>query len=120
MIADLDETLMDNSPYQARRVLAGAGYSSESWRAWVEEARARVRDVLAPELRPFLLAGEPVLQLDYPLAQVPPKLVSVQLDKLPLIGGRLQGIKGQYLVWADGRVLNVRNHIGFHVEVDGS
>ncbi len=88
--------------------------------AALEEARARVPDVLAPELRPFLLAGEPVLQLDYPLAQVPPKLVSVQLDKLPLIGGRLQGIKGQYLVWADGRVLNVRNHIGFHVEVDGS
>lgn len=41
VIADLDETLLDNSPYQARRVQAGAGYSPESWRAWVEEAGAR-------------------------------------------------------------------------------
>lgn len=41
VIADLDETLLDNSPYQARRVLAGGGYSPESWRAWVGEARAR-------------------------------------------------------------------------------
>src|SRR5690606_25529431 len=41
VIADLDETLVDNSPYQARRVRAGGGYSPDSWRAWVEEAQAR-------------------------------------------------------------------------------
>jgi len=41
VIADLDETLLDNSPYQARRVLAGGGYTPESWRAWTDEARAR-------------------------------------------------------------------------------
>ena len=34
------------------------------------------------------------------------------------INGKLQGIKGQYLVWSDGRVLNVRNHIGYHVVVE--
>jgi len=41
VIADLDETLVDNSPYQARRVAAGGGFDADSWRAWVEEARAR-------------------------------------------------------------------------------
>jgi hypothetical protein len=28
------------------------------------------------------------------------------------------GIKGQYLIWEDGRVLNVRNQSGVHVEVE--
>ena len=41
VIADLDETLLDNSPYQARRVLAGGGFEAQSWKAWVDEARAR-------------------------------------------------------------------------------
>jgi hypothetical protein len=42
---------------------------------------------------------------------------SVDLAKEPEVSGVLAGIKGQYLVWADGRVLNVRNHSGFHVAV---
>ena len=41
VIADLDETLIDNSPYQARRVVAGGSYDPDSWRAWVAEADAR-------------------------------------------------------------------------------
>jgi hypothetical protein len=39
----------------------------------------------------------------------------MQLAKEPLVEGRLIGIKGQYLMWEDGRVLNVRNHSGYHV-----
>lgn len=40
VIADLDETLIDNSPYQARQVMAGGGFDPDSWRQWVGEARA--------------------------------------------------------------------------------
>jgi acid phosphatase len=40
VILDVDETVLDNSAYAARRILAGATYSTESWSAWVEEARA--------------------------------------------------------------------------------
>ncbi|MBK6753561.1 MAG: DUF2797 domain-containing protein [Flavobacteriales bacterium] len=40
-------------------------------------------------------------------------------DKTPEVSGTLAAIKGQYLIWADGRVLNVRNHSGFHVEIGG-
>jgi hypothetical protein len=57
------------------------------------------------------------VQLHYPLRDLPPKLTNVHLDKLDEVQGCLLGIKGQYLVWADGRVLNVRNHTGYHVEV---
>lgn len=81
-------------------------------------ARQRAGEVLDPNLREFFLPEEAVVRLTYPLHSVPPKLVSVQLDKLPEISGKLQGIKGQYLVWSDGRVLNVRNHSGYHVEMN--
>ncbi|MBV9774213.1 MAG: hypothetical protein JO040_09710 [Gemmatimonadetes bacterium] len=40
VILDADETVLDNSEYQKRRALAGAGYSDESWNAWVRERAA--------------------------------------------------------------------------------
>lgn len=41
IIVDVDETVLDNSPYQARLVRDDAEYSSASWQAWVQEAAAR-------------------------------------------------------------------------------
>lgn len=40
VIADVDETLLDNSPYEADRIRAGLRFEEESWRAWVNRARA--------------------------------------------------------------------------------
>jgi acid phosphatase len=41
VILDVDETVLDNSPYQARLVEADAAYSRETWNEWVREERAR-------------------------------------------------------------------------------
>lgn len=41
VILDIDETVLDNSPYQARLVRDGAEYSDPSWDAWVEERKAK-------------------------------------------------------------------------------
>lgn len=41
VIVDIDETMLDNSAYQARLVLDGASYGSASWAAWVTERKAR-------------------------------------------------------------------------------
>ncbi|MFQ3214693.1 MAG: 5'-nucleotidase (lipoprotein e(P4) family) [Marivirga sp.] len=40
IILDLDETVLDNSPYEARLIRTGANYQSESWEIWCEEASA--------------------------------------------------------------------------------
>ena len=34
-------------------------------------------------------------------------------DKNPIVTGRLQGIKGQYLLLDENRVLNIRKHNGY-------
>jgi acid phosphatase len=41
IIVDADETMIDNSPFQARGVRAGSGFSYASWVEWVNERRAR-------------------------------------------------------------------------------
>ncbi|WP_152979527.1 5'-nucleotidase, lipoprotein e(P4) family [Stenotrophomonas daejeonensis] len=41
VVVDVDETMLDNSPYQARLVLDGKSYKEESWAEWVAEKRAR-------------------------------------------------------------------------------
>ncbi len=41
IIADLDETLLDNSPYEADRIRLGGRFEPVSWNAWVTRARAK-------------------------------------------------------------------------------
>jgi hypothetical protein len=75
-------------------------------------------DRFVPEAsRPFLLAERPCYRFSYPLIQHFAKVVSVNLSKTPHFEGTLAGMKGQYLILSDGRVLNIRNHLGFEVEV---
>ncbi len=40
VIVDVDDTVLDNSPYQARLILDDQEFAGESWRAWVEQAAA--------------------------------------------------------------------------------
>ena len=41
VVLDVDETVLDNSPYQARLVKSGGQYDEASWAAWCKEERAR-------------------------------------------------------------------------------
>lgn len=41
VIVDIDETMLDNSPYQARLVRDGTSYDEFSWSQWCKERRAR-------------------------------------------------------------------------------
>ena len=52
----------------------------------------------------------------YPVTAYPEKVKSVSFDKERSIEGFLVGIKGQYLIFSDGRVLNIRKHTGYQIE----
>ena len=41
VVLDIDETVLDNSPYQARLVKNGGEYNEAEWAAWCNEQRAR-------------------------------------------------------------------------------
>ncbi|MCB9184954.1 MAG: DUF2797 domain-containing protein [Flavobacteriales bacterium] len=106
-----------------KRILA----DKTNWRAMLKEvlhdpgalraARAQVIGALNDALREHLLVEEEPIAIRYPMLAYPPKVTSVSFEKQPEVGGTLVGIKGQYLIWEDGRVLNVRNQSGVHVEL---
>ncbi|MFC5582260.1 5'-nucleotidase, lipoprotein e(P4) family [Rhodanobacter terrae] len=41
VVLDVDETVLDNSPFAARMVKGGAEYNEAEWAAWCKETRAR-------------------------------------------------------------------------------
>lgn len=51
VVLDLDETVLDNSPYEARLIENGTTYASDTWKAWVMEAKAEA----LPGAKDFLL-----------------------------------------------------------------
>ncbi|MAL16407.1 MAG: 5'-nucleotidase, lipoprotein e(P4) family [Balneola sp.] len=40
IILDIDETVLDNSPFQARMIKKGSDFNIEDWNAWCKEAKA--------------------------------------------------------------------------------
>ena len=70
-----------------------------------------------PEFRDYVTDDSEVCAITYPVEAFPTKVKSQSFDKLPEIEGTLAGIKGQYLIFDDGRVLNIRKHSGYHVEL---
>ena len=84
------------------------------------EVKANLLDKLSDEHRPFVVDDNEVVTLDYPVEAYPTKVTSVGFDKKPEISGQLMGIKGQYLLLDDNRVLNVRKHTGYHITIEAT
>lgn len=64
----------------------------------------------------WLQLDETPLDLTYPVQDYPEKVTSLNFDKTAEISGKLQGIKGQYLI-LDCGVLNIRKFAGYNVSV---
>ena len=82
------------------------------------ERKLEVSGKLDPSLREFVTEDDTTVVIDYPVITFPEKVKSVGFDKLPRIEGKLLGIKGQYLLLDDDRVLNIRKHQGYLIHVN--
>lgn len=83
------------------------------------EEKGRVEELLPFDLRDFVSGDDTVHQFVYPVLAYPEKVKSVGFDKMPEIIGRLKGIKGQYLIFEDNRVINLRKHTSYEIEFEG-
>ena len=79
--------------------------------------KALVSDALDADLRQYIDTDDTVCSIDYPVDRYPEKVKSVGFDKQAEIEGCLAGIKGQYLIFDDNRVLNIRKHNGYRITV---
>ena len=57
-----------------------------------------------------------VVEMRYPVQAYPQKIVSLNLDKTPVVEGTLLGIKGQYLIFDTG-VINIRKYTAYQLAV---
>ena len=81
--------------------------------------RHETNALLPDEAAPFFDTTPEVLYtLDYPVLHYPAKINSLNLSNTPRYSGTLVGIKGQYLIFEDGTVLNVRSYEGFTVNIE--
>ena len=81
------------------------------------QEKQNITNLLPDELKKYVEPENEITSIEYPVEQFPTKIKSVGFDKLPEIKGILSGIKGQYLIFNDNRVLNIRKHNGYFLQV---
>ena len=74
-------------------------------------------DLLPQDLQQYFVEDDDVLELNYPVYKFPEKITSINLEKQASISGTLTGIKGQYLMFDEQYVFNVRRHTSFEIEL---
>jgi hypothetical protein len=80
--------------------------------------RLKLESLLPSEVLPYFNPNkEDLYQLLFPVIDYPKKVTSLNLDKTPNYTGVLKGIKGQYLLFEDGTVFNVRTYEGYVVQL---
>ncbi|MDZ7613185.1 MAG: DUF2797 domain-containing protein [Flavobacteriaceae bacterium] len=83
--------------------------------------KERLSQFLPEEIKPYYSEFKSKeIEIEFPVLQYPVKINSLNLDKTQNYQGILKGIKGQYLIFEDGTVFNVRNFEGFVVEIEVS
>ena len=74
--------------------------------------------LLPAELQKYTCNDDSVTSIDYPLQDFPDKVKSVSFDNTPDIQGVLKGIKGQYLIFGNDTVLNIRKFSGYYLKIN--
>ncbi|WP_309640680.1 DUF2797 domain-containing protein [Flavobacterium sp.] len=83
------------------------------------QEKIKVQDLLPQEVQEYFYSEKNDLyEMHYPVLQYPKKINSLSLEKTPTFTGTLLGIKGQYLIFEDGTVFNVRSSEGSVVSID--
>jgi len=105
----LKSIIADKTNY--RKMLANVSFDSEGLMEWQEACC----DELGLAYESFFDDEAEAIRFDYPVREYPEKIQSRTLDKQSKIEGVLVGIKGQYLIFDSGEVVNVRRHSGYRV-----
>ncbi|QCX01142.1 DUF2797 domain-containing protein [Aggregatimonas sangjinii] len=79
------------------------------------EWRNRLKQYIPEEALEYFIESNQETHLEFPVLRYPKKVKSLNLDKTPNYKGMLKGIKGQYLIFEDDTVFNVRGSEGYYV-----
>jgi len=81
------------------------------------EWRERLKKYIPEEAKDYFIESNTETNIDFPVKKYPEKLKSLNLVKQQQYTGKLVGIKGQYLIFEDDTVFNVRANEGLYVNI---
>ncbi|WP_282043757.1 DUF2797 domain-containing protein [Winogradskyella flava] len=82
------------------------------------EWRNNLKAFIPEEVTDYFIENNSETHLAFPVEQYPIKPKSLNLEKMPNYAGILKGIKGQYLIFEDDTVFNIRSNEGIVVELN--
>ncbi|CAM1370427.1 conserved hypothetical protein [Tenacibaculum litoreum] len=82
------------------------------------EWRERLQEFIPDEAKEYYIANNTETNIKFPVEKFPKKPKSLNLEKEETYTGKLVGIKGQYLIFEDQIVFNVRSNEGLVVKIE--
>lgn len=99
-----------------------------NWRKMLSEAQFdplileneinTLSEKLPTELQRYISKDQKSLLIKYPILHYPHKIQSLNLNEIPDFKNKLIGIKGQYLIFENGYVINIRSYSGYIVDLN--
>ena len=84
----------------------------------LEDEKWSLEEHLPADITELFSENDEIIEISYPVINYPEKVKSLSFDKTPIIEGKLMGIKGQYLIFENGEVLNIRKHTGYLIDIE--
>lgn len=84
------------------------------------EEKQRIAALLPAELQQYVTSDDSITEIEYPGTYHLQKVKSASFDKTTKIEGKLARIKGQYLIFDNDTVLNIRKFNGYYVNFEGN
>ncbi len=81
------------------------------------EIRDSLKQYIPKEATAYFIPSNKEINIHFPVLQYPTKISTLNLEKAREFEGVLKGIKGQYLLFENDVVFNVRNSEGYVVEI---
>ena len=81
------------------------------------EWRERLKQYIPDEAQDYYIESNTETNIDFPVEKYPVKPKSLNIIKAQMYTGKLTGIKGQYLIFEDDTVFNIRSNEGLVVNV---
>jgi len=79
--------------------------------------RSKLKAFIPEEVKPYFIENNKETEIEFPVLQYPEKPTSLNMEKTPEYHGVLKGIKGQYLIFDDQTVFNIRGNEGYVVGI---
>lgn len=82
------------------------------------ETKHELEKILPDDIIEHICDEDDITHIEYPVIEYPKKIMNINLDKEQSFSGKLNGIKGQYLLLDEGRVINIRKYAGYQVSIE--